>query len=468
MKAPTRNLLPKALESDCRRIAAAVKSAGGHAYIVGGAVRDGLLGIPVKDADIEVFGIAPDKLRTLLRADYFVIEVGSSFGVFKLRGIDIDVSLPRREAKSGVGHKAFTVEGDPGMPLAEAALRRDFTINALYYDIDKDEVLDPLGGLPDLEKRLLRHCGPRFGEDPLRVLRAMQFIARFDLTATPETIAICRAMTMENLPTERLYEEWHKLIVKGVKLSKGLAFLKDCGWIDYFPELAALVGCPQDKLWHPEGDAWVHTLSCMDAFAELRVDDDYEDTVVGLAVLCHDLGKPLTTFTDETGRIRAFGHDIAGEAPTLSFLARITRQKQLIADVLALVKAHMQPAMLHKNHAGLAAVRRLAMRVRIDRLVRVARADMRGTPPTPHDEAPCDWLLEKAREMAVQREAPKPLVMGRHLIGMGMKPGGHFTPILRRIFEAQLEGEFSDLDGGLEWTRRHQNDWRAGGEKPAS
>ncbi len=465
MKTPARNLLPKSLEGDCRRIAAAVREAGGRACVVGGAVRDGLLGIPVKDADIEVFGLSADDLRTILRRDYFVVEVGSSYGVFKLRGIEIDVSLPRREAKSGVGHKAFTVEGDPDMSLAEAALRRDFSINALYYDIEKDDVLDPLGGLPDLDRRLLRHCGPRFGEDPLRVLRAMQFIARFDLAVAPETLAICRAMTMENLPAERLYEEWHKLIVKGVKLSRGLAFLNDCGWIDYFPELKALVGCPQDKQWHPEGDAWVHTLFCMDAFAELRVGDDYEDTVVGLATLCHDLGKPLTTFTDEEGRIRANGHDAAGEAPTLAFLSRITRQKQMIADVLALVKTHMQPAMLHKNHAGLSAVRRLAMKVRIDRLVRLARADMRGTPPTPHDEAPCDWLLEKARELAVQQDAPKPLVQGRHLIAMGLKPGGNFSPILRQAFEAQLEGEFSDLDGGLAWTKKLLE---KKGENPAS
>ena len=447
-------MIPDFLRTDCERITEAVAEAGGRAYMVGGAVRDGLFGIPVKDADIEVFGIAPDRLRTILRRDWFVVEVGASYGVFKLRGVEIDVSIPRRESKAGSGHRGFVVEGDPNMTLEEAALRRDFTVNALYYDLAAGRVVDPVGGRADLEARRLRHCGPRFGEDPLRVLRAMQFVARFGLSVAPETLEVCRAMTIENLPAERLFEEWKKLLLKGRKLSDGLRFLRDCGWIDYFPELKALVGCEQDKLWHPEGDAWTHTLCCMDAFAELRTGDEYEDTVVGLAILCHDFGKPLTTFTDEAGRIRAFGHEAAGEAPALSFLNRLTRQKQLVADVLGLVTSHMQPAMLHKNHAGMAAIRRLAMKTRIDRLARVARADMRGTPPATHDETPCDWLLEKARQLAVEDAAPKPILLGRHLIALGKKPGGHFTPILKKAFEAQLEGEFSDEAGGLVYLKK--------------
>jgi tRNA nucleotidyltransferase (CCA-adding enzyme) len=175
---------------------------------------------------------------------------------------------------------------------------------------------------------------------------------------------------------------------------------------------------------------------------------------VGLAILCHDLGKPATTFTDEAGRIRAFGHDAAGEAPARAFLGRITRQKQLIEDVVSLVLAHMQPAALHKGHAGKSAIRRLSLRARIDRLVRVARADMRGTPPKPHDEAPCDWLLEQAASMELNDKAPKPIVLGRHLIQLGHKPGRDFAPLLGRVFEAQLDGVFSDEAGGVEYLKR--------------
>jgi tRNA nucleotidyltransferase (CCA-adding enzyme) len=446
--------LPEELRVPCAKIADGVRSVGGRAYMVGGAVRDGLLGLPVKDVDIEVFGVQAEKLREILRRHYTVIEVGASFGVFKLRGLDIDVSLPRRESKKGAGHKGFSVEGDPAMSLAEAALRRDFTINALYRNLADGALEDPLDGRKDLDKRILRHCGPAFGDDPLRVLRAMQFIARFGLKVAPETLEVCRAMTIEDLPAERLFEEWKKLILKGTAIADGMRFLRDSTWLRYFPELAALVGCEQDKQWHPEGDAWNHTLHCMDAFANLRTGDEYEDTVVGLAVLCHDLGKPLTTFTDENGRIRAFGHDSAGEAPTRSFLDRITRQKQLVEDVVSLVKAHMQTSALHKSHASMAAIRRLALRTRIDRLVRVTRADMRGTPPTPHDETPCDWLLDMAHKMALQSTAPKPIIQGRHLIALGYKPGPEFSPILDKLFEAQLDGEFADEAGGIELLKK--------------
>jgi tRNA nucleotidyltransferase (CCA-adding enzyme) len=446
--------LPSQLREPCANIARAVRDVSGRACMVGGAVRDGMLGIPVKDVDIEVFGVPADNLRKILGRDYSVIAVGASFGVFKLRGVDIDVSLPRRESKKGAGHKGFVVEGDPMMTIEEAAMRRDFTINAMYRDLADGSLIDPLGGEKDLKKLTLRHCGPRFVDDPLRVLRAMQFIARFGLNVAPETLNVCRGMTMEDLPAERLFEEWKKLLLKGTNMSAALTFLRDSTWLRYFPELEALVGCEQDKTWHPEGDAWAHTLHCMDAFASLRTGDEYEDTVVGLATLCHDFGKPSTTFTDENGRIRAFGHDVAGEKPTRAFLDRITRQKQLIEDVVSLVKTHMQTSSLFKSKAGTTAIRRLAMKVRIDRLVRVTRADMRGTPPTPHDETPCDWLLEKAHDLELQSSAPKPMILGRHLIELGMRPGPDFTPVLDALFEAQLDGAFKDEAGGIEMAKR--------------
>lgn len=446
------------LRAACETIATSVAGAGGRALMVGGAVRDWLLGLPVKDVDIEVFGLPADALRRALRPHFQVFEVGASFGVFKLRGLDVDVSLPRRESKLGRGHKGFAIEGDPSMTVAEAAARRDFTVNSIYWDIAAGQLIDPFGGVADLQAGILRHTGPQFGEDPLRVLRAMQFIARFGLRAAPETVEVCRAMTMEDLPAERLFEEWRKLILKGRDMRGGLEFLRESGWLRYFPELQALVGCHQEPKWHPEGDVWTHTLHCMDAFANLRTGDAHEDLVVGLAVLCHDLGKPATTFTDADGHIRSPGHDSAGEAPTRAFLERLTRQHDLVDAVVPLVQTHMQPAMLYKNDVGRGAIRRLALKVRIDRLCRVARADMRGSPPKQRDETPCDWLLEQARALAVEDARPRPILQGRHLIDLGMKPGPAFGPILDAAFEAQLEGAFSDEQGGIEWVRGRMRD----------
>ncbi len=436
------------------QIARAVEQAGGRAYFVGGCVRDALLGHPSKDADMEVFGLDEAVLLRLLQRDFQVNVVGRAFGVFKLRGLELDVSLPRRESKQGTGHRGFAVTGDPHMSPHEAASRRDFTLNALSWDPLSGELVDPFNGRADLEKRILRHTSDKFSEDPLRVLRAMQFLARFELTIAPETLELCRSITPEDLPRERLFAEWEKLILKGVRPSLGLTFLKDSGWVQYTPELATLIDCPQDPKWHPEGDVWTHTLHCMDAFARQRTGDGWEDLVVGLAVLCHDMGKPDTTYTDEDGRIRSPRHDIEGIIPAERFLRRLTAHQQLIEDVLILVETHMRPAELHKTQASDTAVRRLARKVgRIDRLIRVARADMGGRPPLSEEFPAGSWLLERAEALAVKDAAPGPLIQGRHLIELGLKPGPHFSPMIDACYEAQLDGEFNDLDGGLVYLR---------------
>lgn len=436
-------------------IARLVREAGGSACFVGGCVRDAMLGLSSKDADMEVFGLPEPELQRLLKRHYQVNTVGKAFGVFKLRGLKLDVSLPRRESKQGTGHTGFAVTGDPGMTPREAASRRDFTINAMSFDPLAGELIDPYRGQQDLEQRCLRHTSEKFGEDPLRVLRAMQFLARFEFSLAAETLEVCRQMTPENLPRERLFEEWSKLIRKGRKPSLGLAFLKSCGWLQYYPELAALDGCPQDPAWHPEGDVWVHTLHCLDAFAWQRINDDWEDLVVGLAVLCHDLGKAATTFTDDDGRVRSPRHDIAGILPAEAFLRRLTNHQALIEDVLVLVETHMRPAELYKTQAGDAAVRRLAHKVgRIDRLVRVAQADMGGRPPLPEDFTAGRWLLERAEVLAIKDSAPEPIIKGRHLIDEGLEPGPRFRQIIDACYEAQLDGQFADIDGGLACLRQ--------------
>lgn len=442
--------LAKAAYEVCRLIA----TAGGQALIVGGSVRDALLGMPTTDIDIESYGIEPMQLQALLASRFDIDLVGKSFGVFKLRHLEIDIALPRREAKAGQGHKAFEVLSDPSMPFAEAAARRDFTINALGYDPLTGRLFDAHGGVRDLEARVLRHTSPRFAEDSLRVLRGVQFAARFDFTVAPETVELCRSIGGEDLPRERQFEEWRKLLVLGVKPSRGLAFLRDCGWVRYYPELEALIGCEQDPEWHPEGDVWTHTLHCLDAFAEERSGDPWEDLVVGFGVLCHDFGKPATTVSEQ-GRIRSEGHEPAGEAPTRRFLHRLTDHRELIEQVLPLVRSHLCPLQLYQSRAGDAAIRRLARRVgRIDRLVRVARADQRGRPPFSLASFPeGDWLLERAQALEVQDRAPKPIILGRHLIALGVVPGPGMGRLLAACFEAQLDGVFHSLDEGLRYAR---------------
>lgn len=441
---------------EVRVVADLVRRAGGRALLVGGCVRDELLGGKPKDFDIECFGISASDLQRTLEEKFELDLVGISFGIIKLKHVDIDVAMPRRETKLGLGHRAFGMKYDPTLTIEEASARRDFTVNAIYRDPLTDEIIDPWNGRIDLEKRILRHVSPHFVEDPLRVLRGMQFMARFNLTPTQETIEVCRGMTPEGLAPERLFGEWTKLLTQGVKISKGLSFLRDVGWTRYYPELERLIGCKQDPEWHPEGDVWNHTLCCLDAFAaerdRLAVGAD-EDLVVGLAVLCHDFGKPAcTTYDPVKKRIRSLGHDEEGVGPTLSFLKRLTNEERLLKEVPPLVRLHMRPFAMWRDKSSDGAIRRLAAKVvRIDRLIRVAAADDAGRPPFPSEPEPLRWLADQAERLRVADSAPKPIVRGRDLIALGMKPGVNFGKILKAAYEAQLDGKFMDLKGGIEY-----------------
>lgn len=417
-----------------------IRELGGRALLVGGSVRDRLLGTEAKDLDLEVFGVRPERVLELFPQ---ANTVGRAFGVIKVGNIDI--AFPRRETKTSAGHKGFKIECDPGLSIAEAAARRDFTINAIYFDPLTEEYLDPYGGRRDLAAGILRQVSNHFSEDPLRVLRAMQFIARFDLTAAPELVETCRKMKPEGLPRERLFEEWSKLLLKGRKISKGLNFLRETGWVKYYPELDALIGCEQDPGWHPEGDVWNHTLECLDRMKT-------KDIVVALAVLCHDFGKPYCTkFDPEKGRIRSLGHDVIGVEYAISFLRRLTNEERILKEVPPLVKYHMAPHAYWRDQVGDAAVRRLAARVvRIDRLLKVAAADNT-------DPQALAWLKERSEAMQIARNVPKPLVLGRHLLSVGFKPGPRMGEVLKATYEAQLDGKFFDLQNGVKYAIIYNN-----------
>lgn len=439
----------------CEFLAREARAAGGRAYCVGGCVRDALLGVEPKDVDVEIYGLEAEKIERILSKKFRFEIVGKSFGVWILKGLDIDVSMPRTERKTGAGHKAFEIVGDPFLTPKEACARRDFTINAILYDILSGDIIDEFGGMGDLKNKILRHTSERFSEDPLRVLRAMQFAARFNLDVAPETVELCSKIEMENLPEERIFEEWKKLILKGVEISRGLFFLRDCGWVKYFRELADMAGCPQDPRWHPEGDVYVHTAHCMDSFAKKRVGDDREDLIVGLAVLCHDMGKPKCTTIGDDGAIHSYGHDVIGGKVARKFLEHLTREKSIVEEVVPLVERHMAVLDLWRSNAGDGAIRRLAGKVkRIDRLVRLDDADRNGRPPIEPEDSPQGlWIMQRAEALAIKDSAPKPILLGRHLIELDLAPSVKFKDILNAAYEAQLDGAFFDVEHAVKYAK---------------
>lgn len=440
-------------------LAEAVRAEGGRALLVGGCVRDVLMGSSPKDWDIEVYQVEPARLRSLLERIGRVDAVGEAFTVYKV-GPDLDVSLPRRERKTGHGHRAFVIEGDPLMTVEEATRRRDFTINAILQDPLTGEVIDPFEGRSDLHNKRLRAVSREtFAEDSLRVLRAAQFAARFEFDIETETVELCRSIDLTDLPRERIWGEMEKLLLRARHPSIGFRWLQSFGAFDQlFPELKALVGVPQEKAWHPEGGVDVHTWLVVDRARELIDDLPYAKQVtVMLAALCHDFGKPATTeFTED--RIRSRGHEEAGVLPTESFLERLNIHTldgyDVRAQVLALVRDHLKPGEFYKkrDEVGDGAFRRLARRCELELLYRVAKADSLGRNAdwVPREKwftaEAQDWFIARARELDVQEHAPAPLLMGRHLLKMGIKPGPRIGEITRAVYEMQLDGRVSSLE----------------------
>lgn len=441
------------------KLAEAIRAAGGRALLVGGCVRDELMGKQPKDWDVEIYGIEPARLRELLDAFGTVNVVGEAFTVYKLGG-HLDVSLPRRERKTGRGHRAFFIEGDPDMTIAEAASRRDFTINAILQDPLTGEIIDPFKGREDIQHKILRAVSPQtFGEDSLRVLRAAQFAARFEFDIEPQTVELCRAIDLSDLPPERIWGEIEKLLLRPQNPSIGLKWLRDLGAVgQLFPEIKALVDVPQDPEWHPEGDVFVHTQLVIDRARELIDDLPYPRQVtVMLAALVHDFGKPATTeFID--GRLRSRGHEEAGVEPTLSFLDRLNiftlDGYDVRAQVLALVRDHLKPGEYFKKReeVGDGAFRRLARKCELELLYLVAKADSlgRNADRVPREKwygaEAQEWFIERARELDVASKAPAPLLLGRHLLEMGLQPGPRIGEITRAIYEMQLDGRIQTLE----------------------
>ena len=420
-------------------IARAVRASGGRAFFVGGCVRDQIMGRESKDIDIEVFGVPSDQLKRLLESLGRVEAVGESFQVFKAG--DIDVSLPRRESKAGRGHRGFEVTGDPSMSVEDAARRRDFRINAILWDPLTAEYLDPFDGRADINARVLRVVDrATFSDDSLRALRALQFAARFEFTLDDEAKALCRAMPLDDLPAERVWGEIEKLLLAR-KPSIGLALALELGIVErLWPELKALDGCPQEPEWHPEGDVWVHNLQVIDQ-ARTRIDDlpRPQQLAIMLGAVCHDLGKPKTTKFSE-GRIRSLDHEEQGVAPAMALLDRLNVHSidgyDVRGQVAGLTAQHLKPGAWYKvrDEVGDGAFRRLAAKVDLELLARLAKSDCLGREPGQFDCTAMDWFLDRARQLGVEHKPPGPILLGRHLLDLGLKPGPRVGEILKAVY----------------------------------
>jgi len=448
-------------------LAKAVRAAGGRALLVGGCVRDPLLGIQPKDWDLEVYGLEPATLRAILDRFGSVNVVGEAFTVYKI-GSDLDVSLPRRERKSGRGHRAFVIDGDPTMSVEEATLRRDFTVNAILQDPLTDELIDPFHGSGDLKAGVLRAVSSdTFGEDSLRVLRAAQFAARFQFQIDEATVALCRQIDLSDLPPERIWGEIEKLLLLAERPSLGFQWLQKLTALErLFPEIASLIDVPQDPEWHPEGDVYIHTLLTIDRAHELIEGLSYPRRVtVMLAAVAHDFGKPPTTAFLE-GRWRSRGHEEAGVGPTESFLNRLNVHTiegyDVRSQVIALVREHLKPGEFYKkqDEVGDGAFRRLARKCELDLLYRVASADSLGrnaewVPREKwYDAEAQEWFIARAKELEVAQSAPNPILLGRHLLELGVQPGPAMGELTRAVYEMQLDGRVTNLEEAIEAAKK--------------
>lgn len=433
----------KNIPDNITKISDALHDAGGHCYVVGGFVRDSILGVGSKDIDIEIHNLSQEKVEEVLSSFGGVDIVGKSFGVYNLHGMDVDWSLPRTEKSTGDGHDDFEVSVAPFLGITKALRRRDFTINAMAYSLKDGRIVDPFNGREDIYFRNLVHVDKEtFVEDPLRVLRGAQFCARFLLTPSFATIDLCSLMvdTFKSLPRERVLGEMQKLLLKGKRPSLGINFLRMTGWLVHFPELEILFSTPQDPRHHPEGSVGIHTMQVIDRAADLR-DDLMGQTklIYMLACLLHDVGKPATTVIHDDGSITSHAHESEGVDVARTFLSRLTNEESLIEDVCALVKDHMFPHYCDKAKAS--SFRRLQKRVDPLLLLRVAKADGDSK------SSSLDHYYKSI--MTLGTSSPKTnrqtVVHGRDLIARGMTPGPEFGRIIAACEEIYLETGETDV-----------------------
>ena len=409
------------------KIANDIREAGGRAYLVGGWVRDALLGKSCRDYDVEVYDMAQDALVPILSKYGRTNLVGKAFGVIHLamKGLSLDFSFPRTESKVGYGHRGFVVHTDEKLSFKEAALRRDFTINAMGMELPDLTLCDPYGGIDDLKTHTLRHVGPAFAEDSLRILRGVQFGSRFGCTLAPSTVKLCRTLSLDDLSVERLFEEFKKWLLKPGKPSLGLRAFLDIKLDEYFPEIR-----PFENSWDTLG-------AVLDNMAALR------DS-------CLAENKPCSLSEAQTMEF-AFAALLAGSAESsLKFLERITNEVHLLKIVPPLLKAFREIAPAIVDDAP--ALRRLAVKLGgLKLLCLLAQCAPREFFATDCDFA--EKLWRAAAEYDLLEAAPQPYLTGKMLMDLGVKPGKQMGDIIKASFELQLDGKIANAEAALAWAK---------------
>lgn len=465
-----------------KKIALEVSFIGGSVLYVGGYVRDKFLGKKSKDIDVEVYNITLIQLKELLSRYGVVDEVGASFGVLKIQGLDVDFAVPRREYVGSVidefeliilpkqysddvmseiekiypgykikikenysyTHTDFIAIPDPFISMEKASRRRDFTINAIMEDVLTGEVFDFHGGLKDLQDKVLRHIDDiRFTEDPVRVLRACQLAPRCEFTIALKTIKLCRTMDLSSLPKERIFDELKKALLKTKKPSVAFEAMREMGVLEkLFPELLVLTKCEQRPDYHPEGNVWVHTMMVIDELAKLR---DKSKNPLGLMLsgVCHDLGKPNATKEDEDGMLKAKGHELEGVPIAGDFMSKLTTDKALRHFVANMVQNHMRPNTI-ALHGNKRTIRKLIVDTDVQEILLLAEADHKGRGISEEEKdysAIRAWFDQRIEEVSTSPGKIDPIVTGKDLIAKGIKPGIEMGKMLKEAFELQLDGK---------------------------
>ena len=425
-------------------IIGAIKQAGGQAYLVGGAVRDLLLNLPIKDIDIEVHGLTLGALSELLKQYGHVNYVGKSFGVLKLEHSAIDWSIPRTD-KSG---RKPEVVLNPAMTIEDALSRRDLTINAMAIDLISYDLIDPFDGYSDLKNNILRTPNPDFFiEDPLRFYRVMQFIGRFEMYPDDTLNTVCKTMDIKHVSRERIEMEFEKLLLKSAQPSRGVRWLHAIDRLpEILPELAATVGVEQNPEWHPEGDVFEHTMQAVDAGAQLEVADAHQKLILLYAVLCHDLGKAVSTQVID-GKITSYGHEIEGVPLARKLLKRITHNIDIINTVCLLVRYHMAPGLFVRGNAKPKAYKRLAVKLskytNLHMLGLLAYADRRGRGPLNDQTPEIDEFMRQAQQAEVLMNTEAPILLGRDLLDV-VTAGPLLGKLVKLAYTIQIDNNLRD------------------------
>lgn len=441
-------------------IATKIKEIGGSVYYVGGYVRDKQLGLPNKDIDIELHNITPYIAENILTefGQVHKRRVNGTIVVLNIEGYDIDITYPRTEISVGSGHKDFEVTVDTYLPLEESAKRRDFTINALMEDVLTGEIKDFFGGLDDLHNGIIRHINNKsFIEDPLRVLRACQFAARYNFTIASETIELCKMMNLSALPKERVAGELTKILIKSDKPSIFFDSLYNMDQTEWFKELYALKGVPQNPEYHPEGDAYKHTMCVINEAANFKymLEDISHVVPFMLSALCHDFGKTESTTITDDGKIQSIGHEKSGVILAKQFLDRIYNNKEYAKYVCNMIELHMKPHMCFNNKSKVKTTNLMFDKsVAPEDLIHLTWCDSIGHNMLKLDNNTFNKFLNKTWEennylinrlIEYKDRIKQPHITADDLIKINLKPSPLYETILKISWEMHLKGINKEL-----------------------